>query len=387
MKILHLANYYHENFGYQENWLPHYQQRLGNEVLVIASDRYFPFPNYKQTVGDRLGSREVGTGEFVDHDVKILRVKTLFEIPKRGIVVYNFYKNLKEFKPEIIHLHGATNLNIFFVMWYALFSKVKIFIDCHSDFQVVRHNSIFNRIYYFFWKGFYKSFISKKLINHFLPITEESREFLNKCLGVSERDMTINYLGVNLSRFNRKNSNTEDQKLISIVNAGKQYPEKRIDFILNVLEEIVFGYKRVDFRLILIGSRDEDYDLVLAPLMLKLKDFIVEVPFLSNEKLVEYYSKADWGIWPGIPSNTIQEAMACETAVVLPDNKTVNHLVDGNGFLFKEVQGEKEVAKKIVEYSSSKQELSKMKDRSFLVAQKYSWENIAKESLKVYDER
>ena len=160
-----------------------------------------------------------------------------------------------------------------------------------------------------------------------------------------------------------------------------------LDFILKVLEEIVFGCKRVDFRLILIGSRDEEYDQALAPLISKLKDYIVEVPFLSNEKLVEYYSKADWGIWPGIPSNTIQEAMACETAIVLPDNKAVSHLVDGNGFLIKDSQEEIEVAKKIVEYSSYKKELSKMKDRSSSLAQKYSWENIAKESLEVYGER
>jgi len=387
VKILHLVNYYHENFGYQENWLPHYQQRLGHEVLIVAADRYFPFPNYKQTVGDRLGSRVVGTGESVDNGVKIVRVKTLFEIPKRAIVVYNFYKTLKEFDPEIIHLHGATNLNISFVMWYAFFYKVKIFIDCHSDFQVVRYNSMFNRIYYFFWKRFYKCSISRKLINHFLPITEESREFLNKCLGISDEDMTINYLGVDLNRFKWKNPKEADEKLIWIVNAGKQYPAKRIDFILKVLEEIVFGCKRVDFRLILIGSRDEEYDQALAPLISKLKDYIVEVPFLSNEKLVEYYSKADWGIWPGIPSNTIQEAMACETAIVLPDNKAVSHLVDGNGFLIKDSQEEIEVAKKIVEYSSYKKELSKMKDRSSSLAQKYSWENIAKESLEVYGER
>jgi len=387
VKILHLVNYYHENFGYQENWLPHYQQRLGHEVLIVAADRYFPFPNYKQTVGDRLGSRVVGTGESVDNGVKIVRVKTLFEIPKRAIVVYNFYKTLKEFDPEIIHLHGATNLNISFVMWYAFFYKVKIFIDCHSDFQVVRYNSMFNRIYYFFWKRFYKCSISRKLINRFLPITEESREFLNKCLGISDEDMTINYLGVDLNRFKWKNPKEADEKLIWIVNAGKQYPAKRIDFILKVLEEIVFGCKRVDFRLILIGSRDEEYDQALAPLISKLKDYIVEVPFLSNEKLVEYYSKADWGIWPGIPSNTIQEAMACETAIVLPDNKAVSHLVDGNGFLIKENQEEIEVAKKIVEYSSYKKELSKMKDRSSSLAQKYSWENIAKESLEVYSER
>lgn len=387
MKIIHLANYYHENFGYQENWLPHYQQRFGHEVLIVAADRYFPFPNYEKTVGDRLGQRVVGTGSSVDNEVNIVRVHTIFEVPKRAIVVYNFYKALKKFDPEIIHLHGATNLNIILVLWYSFFYKVKIFIDCHTDYQVVRYNSYGNRIYYFFWKIFYKLILSFKLINHFLPITQESKEFLNKVLGISDEFITINYLGVNLNRFKRKEVKEADEKLIWIVNAGKQYPGKRIDFVLKVLEEIVFERKRADFRLILIGSRDAEYEQALAPLMSRLKDYIVEIPFLSNEELVEYYSKADWGIWPGIPSNTIQEAMACGTAVVLPDNKTVSHLVDGNGFLIEDGQGEREIASKIVDYSSRKEELSRMKDRSASLAQAYSWEDIAKESIEVYRER
>jgi glycosyltransferase involved in cell wall biosynthesis len=79
--------------------------------------------------------------------------------------------------------------------------------------------------------------------------------------------------------------------------------------------------------------------------------------------------------------------MACGTAVVLPDNKTVSHLVDGNGFLIEDGQGEREIASKIVDYSSRKEELSRMKDRSASLAQAYSWEDIAKESIEVYRER
>ena len=57
MRILHVIHYYHEGFGYQENWLAAHQIKLGHEVCVVTSDYYFPFPNYEATMAPTLGSR------------------------------------------------------------------------------------------------------------------------------------------------------------------------------------------------------------------------------------------------------------------------------------------------------------------------------------------
>ena len=90
MKILHVINYYHEGFGYQENWLPYWQKELGNEVLVAASDYYFPFAGYNSTMKHRLGERHVGRGLYKDNGVNIVRLKSFFDsVGSAGILYFN----------------------------------------------------------------------------------------------------------------------------------------------------------------------------------------------------------------------------------------------------------------------------------------------------------
>jgi len=46
MKIVHLMSWYMPNMGYQENYLPAEQKKLGHDVEIITSDRYTPFLSF-----------------------------------------------------------------------------------------------------------------------------------------------------------------------------------------------------------------------------------------------------------------------------------------------------------------------------------------------------
>ena len=151
-KILHIINYYHEGFGYQENYLPVCQKNLGYQVKVLTSDYYFPFPDYNKSVKKILGSRKVGPGVFNDKGVDIIRKKSLFSsIFPAGIIYFSVGRTIKEFKPDFIHVHGATNLWFLNVVLLQKKIDYKIFVDSHQDFVVESYrNKYFYRLFIIF---------------------------------------------------------------------------------------------------------------------------------------------------------------------------------------------------------------------------------------------
>lgn len=392
-KVLHIINYYHEGFGYQENYLPVCQKNLGCQVKVLTSDYYFPFPNYDDTVKNILGDRKVGYGLFRDKTVDIIRKKSLFSsIFPAGILYFSVGKTIKEFKPDFIHVHGATNLWLFNVVSLQKKIGYKIFIDSHQDFVVESYKSkLFYQLFYYFWSKVHYYLIKFSIVEKYLPITKASQSWLTKRLNIPICNQIISPLGTDLSLMNynekldndfRKIYNAEN-KLI-IVNAGKQYEEKHILFIIEIAHQLQL--KGVNLLLVLVGSALNEYDKKITE---KLESMPIEswlrFPLMTRLELKKIYCAADLGIWPGVPSNTIQEAMGCGVAVALPNEDATNHLIDGNGLHISidDVLGSTEELMVIVRNAKI---ILEMKKKSIDIAKKYSWETISKDLIKIYEQ-
>ncbi len=379
MKILHVINYYHEGFGYQENCLPKVQQELGHEVLVITSENNSP---YLQTIHNKFMDRYVGVGVFFDNNVKIIRRKSYLKSIKRpGIIFFRVGKILSEYRPDIVHVHGATNMVIPEVCLRQSKFKYKIFIDSHQDDAVCNYTGSFDeRAYYSAWRFFYHSLGFKKHIARFLLITGNALEWMRKRLNIPESRMSISPLGVDVNtmsydkdiekKFREKHGIGE--KLV-VVNAGKQYPNKRIDWIIDAASAAKdLG---VDIYLILVGNAEPEYDAYINRKLNGLGPDYLRLPLLERSELRKVYSAADIGIWPGIPSNTIQEAMVCRVVLVLPDDNIVGHLIDGNGLL--ESNDANAAGKYIQSLARNKDLMERQKARSEEIGYSYSWERIA----------
>lgn len=373
--------------GYQENWLPYYQKKLGHEVCVLTSNKYFPFPEYEKTIQHVLGSRCVADGVSYDRGIKIVRKKTFFEISGRAMIFFFAYRDILVFKPDVVHLHGVPTLLVFLYLPFLFFFKnTKVFIDCHSDFSVTRYKSFVNRLYYFFSKIVLKVFDNK--ISAYLPISPESQDFLNQMIGIAQHRCVLLPLGFDHHIFNRacKDSSLRDQigipkGRIVIINSGKQYPSKKIVEIILAVRNLVLLENYKDIHLLLIGTASDIYNDEIKSAVIDIEDHVTRISFLAHSELVKYYSLADIGIWPGIPSNTIQEAMGCGVALILPDNKNVAHLIDGNGVLMSTVTPGK-ISESIRIVIGG---LSEMKEQSLKHSRKYTWEQIARHSIEIYE--
>lgn len=390
MKILHVVNYYHEGFGYQENYLPKFQQRSGHEVLVLASDYYFPVPNYNDTMRHSMGDRCVGYGEFFDDNLKVVRTKSWFgSIRRPGLIYFPVGRVLAEYKPEIVHVHGATNLTIPVLCLLQKKYKYKIFVDSHQDDSVSNYtDSPVDKLYYGVWRLLYHSFGLIKKIALFLPITKNAGEWLSKRLHISEDQMFLSPLGVDLgtmsydkgSEVQFRSEHGIGDKLV-VVNAGKQYPEKRIEWIIDVVKTA--RNLGANAFLVLIGNADKKYDAVLRGRLAEIEGHYLRLPFLDREELSRVYSAADIGIWPGVPSITIQEAMACGVAMILPDDNIVGQFVKNNGL--HESENIMKAAAFIHAMSMDPVKLDRLRNESVSVVKKYDWHSVSDELIRLYE--
>jgi glycosyltransferase involved in cell wall biosynthesis len=389
MKILHITNYYQEGFGYQENCLIASQKKLGHNVRIITSDYYFPFPNYDRTMKPFLGNRKKGNGNFKDKGVVLIRKKSILSNSRPGFIYFSIAREVFDFYPDIVHVYGVTNTWLPQLVNVQKKVKFKLFIDVHQDFSVENYSGgLFGNTFYFLWRLYHKKLAINSNVNKYLPITEQSSEWLEHRLGVPIDMHKISPLGVDLSMMS---FTSEGEKLrkkwgaknkLVIVNAGKQYKEKKIHWVIEIICRL--SECNIDVFLVLIGSADESYDALINKKLSKLsKSSWIRLPFQNREELQKIYSASDVGIWPGIPSNTIQEAMACGVALFLPNDNIVGQLIEGNGYHIPKSN------KLMVEYlcalANSKKLLKKMKLNSIELAKnKYSCDKIASDLVELY---
>jgi glycosyltransferase involved in cell wall biosynthesis len=389
MRILHVIHYYHEGFGYQENWLAAHQLKLGHEVCVVTSDYYFPFPNYEATMAPTLGSRYVGTGRFTDGDIPVIRKPArAASVGPPGLIWFPIQQELESFRPDIIHLHGATSPLFFTLLRHRKRLNYEVFVDSHQDVKVEgKSDSAVYRAYYGLWRFLLHQRGLKHQVARFLPITQAAQTWMTDKLKLADDVMTISPLGVDLEtmklddaeRIDFRRAHRLGNRLV-IVNAGKQYPEKRIEWVIEVAAAA--KAKGAEIALVLVGSADEHYEQQIAEALTQLNAPTIRLPFLSREKLRRVYAGCDVGIWPGIPSNTIQEAMSCGCAMILPDDDIVGHLVDENGI--KTATNVDVAAKYLVSLSQNEDQLTKAQSASIEIARRYSWSNITQDLMRIY---
>ncbi|RPJ51813.1 MAG: hypothetical protein EHJ95_04855, partial [Methanobacteriota archaeon] len=224
-------NWYIPDMGYQENFLPAEQKKLGHEVFIIASDRHPIFPGLNDE------NRFVGTDEFEDKGVKIYRLPVLYEYKPSGQLIFKGLKALlKRLKPDVVHSHGAFNTITLQVIHYKKKFNYKLFIDDHS------HDNNFN-VDNLIKKGYINFFIfycniHKKRIQCLLPVQYSSLNILNKNIPNINKELL--QLGANDNIFKPEstliNKIRENYQVnindILLITSGKFNKKKDIDILI-----------------------------------------------------------------------------------------------------------------------------------------------------------
>lgn len=394
MKILHITTYYTPSFGYQENFLLHYQQTLGNHVKLIAADRFPPFKNYESIMKNYLGERIFGSKKYYDKGIEIICLKPAFELEKYFIVGFNKKEVIQEiinFNPDVIHIHAHNNPAVLQAIFYKKkYNKnVKLFVDCHNDISLKGIKGVKEKaIYNFFTKKIYKFFIYKH-IEKYLPVTPDSANYLVKSLNIEHRKIVLLPLGSDSDIFFKNDAKRKEirnmlgfqEDDVIIINTGKitKYKYKNNETMIKSFIEINKKYSKA--KMLLVGSIDDEIKEYINILIEDRKSIIFE-NLKKNNELSGYYSAADIAIWTS-PSNSIQDAMACELPIVIKNLENIKHLASNkNGYLCNNDDDFFDALSELV-LDKEKRLYMGLCSRD-LIINKYSWFKIAEESIRIY---
>jgi glycosyltransferase involved in cell wall biosynthesis len=394
MKIVHVMNWYIPGMGYQENFLPAEQKKLGHDVYIITSDRVPQYKGYERNVGKTIGERVIGVGSYQESGVTVYRLATVFEVVNGGqVIVRGLYKLLKELKPDVVQAHGVFCPLTLQVLLYSKRLKYRVFVDDHSNIDNFHLNSFVKRAYVHLVKTFYLFY--GKGVEMFFPVTYATTDFLKRVLKIPENRLELLPLGANADRFKkslelRKMGRNElnikeDEKLI--LTAGKLDAQKDIKYLIKAFSDV--NNRKPFIKLLIIGSGTKEYMNNLKSLVNRLgvQDRIIFIDFVPNNELPKYYNAGDIGVWPGNCSITVLEAVATGLPVIIP-NKDLNYkiLSDNNaavGFKRRNVNSLSEAILKLLNDSELYSRI--IENSSILFMETLSWKGIAQKSIRLYE--
>lgn len=389
MRIAHVTPYFQPKLGYEEYYLTKEQKKAGNEVCIITSDRYFSFPDYKETVENILGNRKIGSGIFNVNGVLVYRLPCIFEWGA-AIIVYGIKRALEIFSPDVVHAH------------YMLYpSTILASLNKSMNFKfVVDQHMINDDQLRSPWKSFaykvYKKMAFQLLsgkVDKYIALTPAVLRWIQEEFNVDREKISFVPLGAdsNLFRSNEffrsqyRDFLNLDYDDILVTYAGKLLPEKDIEVLIEGIAPLIKKHGKI--KVLLLGSGNKTYISKIFALAKKhrIEKSLILHDLVDKRELVKFYNASDIGVWLGRPSITIIEAMSCGLPVVLANSLQTSHLLEyNNGFNFSKGDSNefRTCIEKLIQNENLRLHMGQLSRR--LVEEKLSWEVIAKKTLDIY---
>lgn len=349
MRIVHLVDYFQPRLGYQEYYLAKEHQEMGHQVVVVTSDRYFPFPDYERTVARVLGPRKLRPGRFVEDGLSVWRLPVWVEYARSSqVVVRDLDTALRALRPEVVHCHGVFTPSAFLATWLKRALGYVLVYDNHAgDFNTNLHGTPLKRLYY---RTVLATVIIPKVraeADCIVAVGDGQQILVCREFGLRPEQVPVIPLGADTERFSfdpakrreaRRGLGIADSDVVA-VHAGKLTPNKDVHLLLEAMAPLM----RQDpgLKLLLVGNADHSYRLTLEAAIggADLGRQVTWKGMVPASELPGIYCAADIGVWPGNHSNSIEEAMSVGLPVVLPESisretRMAHLLSNGNGLGF-----------------------------------------------------
>lgn len=385
MKILHvcLANFYIDNYSYQENVLPKMHKKMGLEVRILASTETF-------VGGKKLGYLKPSTyiNEYGIEVTRLPYVKWLLPKLARKLRIYpKVYEYLENYKPDIIFMHDVQFLSIKKIVKYAKNNpNVRIIADGHSDFS----NSATNFISRHILHGIiYKKSIRKAepYIERFYGVLPARVEFFKKVYGIPEQKVFFLPMGVDddvakkygseAAGLRVRKENGIDENDFLIVSGGKIDCWKKQTLLLMSAVNSIDNPK---LKLLIFGSV---VDELKDDFNSKLSDKIIYKDWATVSQSYEYFAAADVAIFPGRHSVYWEQSAGLGKPLIVKYWEGTTHVDLGGNVLFLYKDSEEEIKDALIKIMNDGDFFSEMKKnaqekgRSF-----FSYLSIAERSIK-----
>ena len=327
MKILHVTHHYIDGWGYQDNLLPLYQCRSGNNVVVVADN------NHLSEAGSEIKNKILSKGhEYWLEGVKIIRINCYLNTKDTSFICSGLLRILRKEKPDLIFHHGVNSSTLLISYLYKLRnSNVVLFVDNHADTINQSKNKVWVYLYYKIFLRVICSMITPK-IDRYFGVSFARCKYLHKMFGIPKEKISFLPLGgdtdlveslPNDREVFKKQYNIPESAFI-IISGGKMDSSKGtiglIDAFLN------FNKIHPDSYLILFGRMSNEIKSLVQHCN------IVSIGWCDREQTLSLLKMANVAVWPLLHTTLIEDAIACGTPLIVKISGNTQHLIEeGNG--------------------------------------------------------
>jgi glycosyltransferase involved in cell wall biosynthesis len=364
MKVLHLTKKYYPMIGgdaYTVNSLRKQQIRLGHTVYILTS-------NCDEIAQDekifKFGLKDSSTN---------LDKITLKRLISLIFLFFWGFRELGELKPGIIHSHSADMG--FFISFSARFYRIPIASTCHGI-------SFDDKQYFFLKRLAEKFFLRYSGFKNIIVVDKNGLEILEKA-GIKKGIYVPN--GVDIHKFESKKEKKSDVK-IKFLFVGRLEKQKGLEYLIQAAK---FLKGKNDFEIVIVGDGEEAENLKKTAAEFEVERVIKFTGKLSERALIEQYTMCDIfvlpSLWEGLPL-TLLEAAAAGLPIIATDVGGISSVfTDGANALLVKARDSRELAGKMQELMSNKKLKETLSVNARKLAEKYSWENSAKQLESIYE--
>ena len=386
MKILHVDDTFHPNFGYQCNPLAKFQCKSGNEVYIISPEAkhiygvYHSFGEYGDNLAEDDAKYESDTG------VKVVRVRAKGYIMGR----LNYYKKdlfdaINQINPDVILVHCMETLTAMRLM-KKLRNKYPMAFDSHM-LSMASKNKL-SKLFDIGYKLLFTSIIKKE---GYTVIKTQNDDYVNRHLGVPEDLSKFISFGTDVLLFSvdreAKSKFLKEKELpentFVITSTGKMTEAKDGMLFAKTVKEKFSGDRPV--AVIVVAEFMGDYEKNVKSELDNSENEIFYYPVQQYTNLPYFYQIADVTVFPKQCSMSFYDAQSCGCPVI-SEKGHVNEERNshGNGFCFECGSSDdfRRQIQKLIDMSEV--EYEKMRTNSYeFVTKNYSYENIAAQYTEV----
>lgn len=234
----------------------------------------------------------------------------------------------------------------------------------------------------------YKSVITNAVKKSAKIITPSNfvKDEIVKTFKIKPEKIIVTYEAAEEEYFNREPQNTNHQQFILYV--GNAYPHKNLNSLLDAFHLLSMNHQLSTMNLILVCPRDVFWERLRNEIKIRNLEEKVEMKgYLNSSELSKLFSQATAYVFPslsegfGIPG---LNAMAANIPLISSNIPTLKEIY-GNAALYFDPKAPENIAEKILKVLQSQKISNDLIKKGQKQVKKYSWQKMAKETLKVYE--
>ncbi len=246
--------------------------------------------------------------------------------------------------------------------------------------------------------NFFLQKLSLTTIDHFLTISQYSKDQINKSLGVSKSKITVTLLSARPDFIS-----ITDRKTLKSVKTKHQLPDRFVLFVGDVnwnknLNSLTQACLKAKLDLVVAGNSAVNLTYNLDhPELSHFRDWLKlysdnplvhRIGFVPNEELAAIYNLATAYCQPSLSEGfglTVLEAMACGTPVASSNRSSLPE-VGGDAALYFNPENVEEIAQTLLKIVNDHALAVKLSQKGIDQSKKFTWRQTAYQTLQVYKE-